>query len=266
MGTTFQTLIALVLLIFVLSVIVQAAQEFIKALLDTKASAMKQTLEKFMGNHLSVAQVQVALAQRGLDITGLENVNKEDFRQLLDAIPFEQQQLEGVVASAQATTDRIKDNIAASYDAMRAAFQQLYTKQNKQWTTVLSLVIVAALNANLIVIYGQIASDQAAQQAIMGKAMVTGTDGSAGGDQATDLGAAYVQSRNQIDKALQDYPILMRTSQFRQDFAAHPINEIAGLLIMGLLVSLGAPFWNDILKGMMGLNNTLNTSARRTTL
>jgi hypothetical protein len=28
---------------------------------------------------------------------------------------------------------------------------------------------------------------------------------------------------------------------------------------MGILVSLGAPFWNDILKGMMGVNNALNS-------
>jgi len=31
---------------------------------------------------------------------------------------------------------------------------------------------------------------------------------------------------------------------------------------MGVLVSLGAPFWNDVLKGMMGINGALNANAR----
>jgi hypothetical protein len=32
---------------------------------------------------------------------------------------------------------------------------------------------------------------------------------------------------------------------------------------MGVLVSLGAPSWNDILKGMMGINNTLNANTKK---
>jgi hypothetical protein len=35
------------------------------------------------------------------------------------------------------------------------------------------------------------------------------------------------------------------------------------LFLMGLLVSLGAPFWNDVLKGMMGVNNALNTNGKK---
>ena len=128
---TFQTLVALVLIIFVLSVIVQAIQEFAKALLATKANVMEQTLIKFMGNHLTLPQVKDALTTRGLDITALENFNKEDFRHLLDGIPFDNAQLQGIVNSAQATADQVKDNIAASYEAARASFQQgLY--QEKQ--------------------------------------------------------------------------------------------------------------------------------------
>jgi hypothetical protein len=43
---TFQTLISLVILIFVLSVMVQAVQEVIKAALKTKAGVMRQTIDK----------------------------------------------------------------------------------------------------------------------------------------------------------------------------------------------------------------------------
>ena len=264
--STFQTLVSLVLLIFVLSVIVQAIQEFIKTLLGTKAGVMEETVEKFMGDHLTLPQVRNALTLRGFDLTALENLNKEDFRHLLDGIELEDAQLKGVVASAQATVEQVKDNIAASYEAARASFQQAYAKKNKVITIILSLLVAALLNANLLILYELISSDQAAQQAIVGRAEVIGAQQAAinsSAQQQTDLGAAYAHSRDQIAKAVESYPILVRTSKFSEDFAKHPYTEVPGLLLMGLLVSLGAPFWNDILKGLVGINNTLNAGGRR---
>jgi hypothetical protein len=263
---TFQTLLCLVLLIFVLSVGVQAIQEVIKAALNTKASVMAQTIEKFMGDRLTLPQVQDALHLRGLDITALENFNKQDFRRLLDGIQFKNGQLKGIVVFAEATVEQAKDNIAASYEAARAAFQRAYTRRNKVFVVVLSLLAVIALNANVVILYELLSSDQAAQQAIVGKAVAVTLDqaGKRGDsqDQPTDLGAAYAHSRDQINKALQGYPILIRTSKFREDFENHPYSEIPGLLVMGILVALGAPFWNDVLKGMMGVNNALNTNQK----
>ena len=261
---TFQTLVALVLIIFVLSVIVQAIQEFAKAVLATKANVMKQTLIAFMGNHLTLLQITNALTARGLDITALENFNKEDFRHLLDGIPFENAQLQGIVNSAQATTDEIKNNIAASYEGARASFQQAYTKKNKLFVVGFSLLVAIILNANPIILYEQISADQVAQQAIIGKAVAVESNNSTNETSGHgDIGAAYSSSRGQIVTALRNYPILMRTNYFKQDFEDHPYTEIPGLLIMGLLVSLGAPFWNDILKSMMGLNTTLNANGNK---
>jgi hypothetical protein len=266
---TFQTLLSLVLLIFVLSVVVQALQEWIKAVLDTKATVMAQTIEKFMGTHLTLAQVQEVLHVRGLNLTALENLNRQDFRHLLNAIPFQEAQLQGIIAQAGATVDQVRDNIAASYEALRAQFQQEYTRKNKLIVALLSFFVVIVLNANVLILYEQISADQAAQQAIVGKAGKvtadqTGTTGNAP-TQSEDIGAAYSHSRDQINNVLQSYPILIRTSKFSEDFKNHPIGEIAGLLLMGILVSLGAPFWNDVLKGMMGINNALNSNSRTAT-
>src|SRR5208283_4046468 len=211
---TFQTIVSLVLLIFVLSVIVQAIQEYIKGVLNTKAGVMEDTVEQFMGNHLTLPQVRNALTLRGLDLTALENINKEDFRHLLNGIQLEDAQLKGVVALAQATVEQIKDNIAASYEAARASFQQAYTKKNKLFVIILSLLVVALLNANLIMLYEQVSSDQAAQQAIVGKAAAVSAEPVAnnGSDQRqqTDLGVAYSHNPDQLEKAIESYPILIR--------------------------------------------------------
>lgn len=256
---TLQTLLSLVLLIYVLSVIVQAVQEVMKAVLATKATVMEQTVIRFMGDRLSLPQVRDALAVRGLNIADLENFNKEDFRHLLDAIPFGEAQLRGLVAIAGASVDQLKDNIAGSYEAARGAFQRAYTKKNKLFVLGISFLVVILLNANLIVLYQKISADQAAQQAIVGQAASFIAQQGKNGSPA-DVGVAYSNSRNEIYKALQSNPVLLRTLDYPQDFSDHPYAEILGLLFMGILVSLGAPFWNDILKGLMGANNALNAS------
>ncbi len=264
---TLQTLGALVMLIWLLSVIVQFINDWLKALLGTKAEVMKQTIDKFMGPRLPLPEVEKALKLRGLDITALENFSREGFRDLLDGMTLPDQ-WNDIVTSAEASLDQIKDNIAASYEAVRACFQNEYTKRNKLIVMVLSFLVVIALNANIIILYEEIAADQVAQQTIMGQAIALNRGQQVRNvsdtSQQTDLAAAYVNSREQIDKVLQKYPILIRTTKYKEDYDKNPFFVFFGLCVMGLLVSLGAPFWNDVLKGITGVNTTLNAGAGKT--
>ncbi len=265
---TFQTLLALVVLIFVLSVIVQAVQEVLKSVLDTKAKTMAEIIDKFMGDSLPLPQVKGALQRRGLDITALEDFNKEDFRHLLDGIEFAAPQLQGIVASTTATLDQAKDNIAGAYEAARSSFQKSYTTKNKMWVIALSFLVVLVLNASLITIYEILAANQNLTQAISGTASTIvnaekSSQGTASASQTPNAAEIYDKNRKTITDDLQKYPILFRTSKYPEDLKQEPFNEIAGLLLMGLLVSMGAPFWNDVLKGMMGVNSALNTNNKR---
>lgn len=264
----FQTLLALVVLIFVLSVIVQALQEVLKSMADAKASTMAETIRKFMGDHLPLAQVQAALQTRGLEITALEHFTKDDFRHLLDGIQLASPQVQGIVVAANATVEQAKDNIAAAYEGAMVAFQKSYTNKNKKCVIGLSFLIVLALNASLIPIYETLAVNQNLSQAISGTAATIissqkPAQNPAGVSSAPSLQEVYQANRETITKDLQKYPILLRTLDYPEDFRKGAVNEIAGLLLMGMLVSLGAPFWNDVLKGMMGVNNVLNTSGKR---
>jgi hypothetical protein len=261
----FQTLLAVVIFIFVLSVIVQAAQEVLKSITNTKAAILQQTVIKFMGDHLTLAQVEDALHQRGLDITALEHFNKEDFRHLLDGIAFAGTQLQGVVKSGLPTLEETKNNVAAAFDAARASFQKAYTKKNKIVVIVISFIVVLVLNANLIMLYEDISADQVMAQAIVGKAdKATCSQATSQNPEASqqDLNSVYKSNRNCIKAALKEFPILVRTGNYADDWK-EKFNTIAGLLLMGILVSLGAPFWNDVLKGMMGVNNALNTGDKK---
>src|SRR5262249_17864180 len=168
-----QTFLALVVLIYVLCVVVQAVQEIVKSVLDTKGKTMATAINQFMGDHLELNQVRDALSRRGLGITSLEHFSKDDFRKLLDGIQFtatQIQRISDVVATPDANVDQLKEQIAASYDAARAKFQQSYTKNNKIWVIVISFAVVLGLNASLIKIYDVLSVDQKMSQAIAGTA------------------------------------------------------------------------------------------------
>jgi hypothetical protein len=264
--STLQSLTAFIALIFALSVIVQAIQEFIKKFLQTKPKAMMQALDEFMGDMLDSADVQNALKVRGLDVTALENFSTSDFRSLLDAIPFDQQKVQKLVQGGQASLDKIKDNIAGAYQGALTKFQKIYEGKNKQIAAVLSVVLVLILNANVIFLYENISADPATQQAIMSKVQTivsananakagTSDDPSA---QADALGKSYETTRDDIATVLNTDTMLLRTKLYPDEFAKHRLKTILGLLLMGGLVSLGAPFWNDVLKGATGVNNAFN--------
>jgi len=264
--STLQTLIALVVLIFVLSVIVQALQDILKLFLDTKAATLQQIIIRFMGDHLKLDQVQDTLKRRGLDITALDHFSKDDFRTLLDGIKFEDTQLQGIVAKEQASLAEAKDQIAAAYEGARANFQKIYALKNKKIAVAISFVVVLTLNASAIRLYEILSANQTMSQAISGTAAtVLGNEKNNGGTaQPTDLADVYAKNRTVIESDLQKYPILLRTGKYSEDLGKEPANEILGLVVMALLVSLGAPFWNDVLKGITGVNNALNSGGKTT--
>ena len=262
-----QSLTAVIALIFALSVIVQAVQEFIKGFLETKSGAMTQALDDFMGDMLKSSQVESALQARGLDVSALESLSTPDFRSLLDAIPFEQQKVQKLVQDGQASLDKIKDNIAGSYQGALAKFQKIYQRKNKQIAALLSLILVLILNANVIFLYEDISADPATQQAIMYKvqtivaanANAKGGTSDTGSPGVADLQKSYQATRDNIATVLNTDTTLVRTKLYwTHDLPRHWLKTILGLLLMAGLVSLGAPFWNDVLKGATGVNNAFN--------
>lgn len=273
-----QTFLALVVLIYVLCVIVQAVQEIVKWLLSMKAKTMAGVIQNFMGkNLLTVGQVETALSNRGLDITALEHYNKDNFRSLLNGIQFtaeqvpEIQKLLGVQnapadpAAVNQLVEQFKDHAAAAYDAAMAKFQQSYTRNNKKWVIGLSFVVVLALNASVIHIYEVLAVNQTMSQAIAGTAMTIANGNQSVPKDCPPEAQIYCKNRDAIKSDLKQYPILFRTGEYPKLASEQIPMEILGLVLMGALVSLGAPFWNDVLKGINGVNNALNTGGKKTT-
>lgn len=263
----FQTFLALAVLIYVLCVIVQAVQEALKSVLSMKAKTMSEVINRFMGDQLTLEQVTSALKLRGLSISALEHFNKDDFRYLLDGVQFTEQQLQQIpkiVALQNATIEQLKDHISASFDGALAGFQKSYAKYNKRWVIGISFAVVLLLNASVIKIYKILSVNEKMSQAIVASAStIVNTNRSVqNGTASNDPTVVLFNDRKAISDDLQKYPILLRTAKYPDDIRDDPANDVCGLLVMGILVSLGAPFWNDVLKSATGINNALNSGGQ----
>ncbi|HWW84395.1 MAG TPA: hypothetical protein VNZ26_12375, partial [Vicinamibacterales bacterium] len=138
-----------------------------------------------------------------------------------------------------------------------------YTSKNKTFAIIISFIVVLALNANVLMLYQELAADQVMTQAMVGKASTFVNSSQSGNIASASLENTYQASRKTIGDLVAKYPPIVRDSAYKTDFSERPASAVIGLLLMGFLVSLGAPFWNDILKGMMGVNNVLNTNVKK---
>lgn len=150
------------------------------------------------------------------------------------------------------------DALESWYDTVMQGFEERYARHMRSLAFFISLVVVVITNADVIHLYKRLATDDVSKQRILAQseqiqkqyaALLT----------APDTPPAKVQDlRNemnaQIDQLTLTYPAL----------GLEPLNYTGfrwytpiGWLIMALLLSLGAPFWQDTLESLFALKNLL---------
>jgi hypothetical protein len=286
------SIIATLAIVLGLSLVVQALQQIAKQWLDLKSKYMKlQLLSMFdrslfegegAGIVLSglrsiktlvksadkdanaiVGGIERVLRNYGYrDLELLQQMNEKQLRDLLSTIDW--QKVPGAKDIA-GQLDRINKDIDRWFGFAKDGFQQLYERRMKTWSFMLSLVLVVALNASIFDVYRQFSANAPLRDATLKwteQMIAKGRDTTAMAPLLND--AAITQSiRSQVDSVRailnsETFEILgwkeghfktIGTQQWLGNWVAH----IGGWLLMTLLVSLGAPFWYDLLGALLGL-------------
>lgn len=292
-------LIATIAVILGLSLIVHAVQQIIKHLFDMKSSYMRaQLLALFSGpaepnswqaNLQSVARnaekrasdeakklvtaIGNALPSFGFpDMHLLENADGAKLKAIIESLPS------NVVDGFTGKLDAITAKIDLWFDTTKAAFQEHYERRMRVWSFILSTAVVLSLNANLFFIYSTFSSDEVMRNSALkfGEAMVLQEDDS---PFSRALDAEPVTAKRdsmlaaRVDSQLAKVKSILdeKTFQFFQwtparwtGFWCTDSWGARGLTILGwfamiLLVSLGSPFWYDVLRSIMNIKNKLKT-------
>lgn len=181
----------------------------------------------------------------------------------------------------------IVDRVNVWFDTVMQSFDERYNRSMKTVTLIICALVVILLNANIINIYREISTNDARRSLVLQTAdryRASQTNQNANTNQtavngAEDLEKLYEEGRSVINKNIADYtslgfkgpswmlavPDWIKGTGFYANPEYHSLEfrfwqaarTVIGWLIMTLLLSAGAPFWQDTLESLFGLKNLL---------
>jgi hypothetical protein len=220
-----------------------------------------------------VDQLEAATKSFGYkDLELLETISADDMKRLVKSLPM--------FARAKEEWKLVEKDIGTWLTFTQRGFQDLYQRRMKLWSFIVSAVVVLILNANLIEVYGEFSMNKPVRDAAVamaGKFVARPRDSILVKEKTGVKDTSYVVIKpdslivKEIQKSLSDVQQIAASktfqvfrwtkasvAQFYGDrwYVIWP-TALLGWLAMTLLVSLGAPFWYDLLKMLMGLKNKL---------
>lgn len=215
------------------------------------------------------------------DLEALENVTAEKLKQIIGSIDWKN------VPGADKVQLKIKDiekEIDTWFDIAKQSYQDLYERRMKYWAFIISAVVVVLFNANLLDVYREFSTNKTTRDAAVKMAekfVAMPRDSILVMEKTAARETTYVAVRpdSLIAKDIQEslariqsvvgsnsFQLLRWTKSYRDALISDWLGvqwfknwakSLFGWLGMALLVSLGAPFWYDFLKSVMGVKQWL---------
>jgi hypothetical protein len=284
---TLDTVIALIVVILMLSLIVQSVQSLLKKWFKLKSETILKSLddlfkyadsEKLAGiaSDKLVEALKVELVKLGRTTSdgraAIDSIAKEDLLKILTKIKF---------PGAEDSVAKFQEQVHTWYDTAMQSFEERHTRRMKTYSLVVSIFVVIILNANFFDIYKNISTNDAMRGSIISKRADVETRLQAAGAQteveAGDLEQrriALEKERAALDELLAQNPVFGFTPLEVSDVSdffharnywsanadkriAYALQLVAGWAIMVMLLSIGAPFWQDALESLFGVKNLL---------
>jgi hypothetical protein len=187
-------------------------------------------------------------------------------------------ELKAVIALPQRLS-LIPGKVEVWYDTIMRGFDERYTRSMKNFSLAISFAVVALLNANLFDIYRGISANESKRNLIAQSSERIASrlrEQQAANSQQINqtLDDWSKQSYEEIEKNASLYTALGFTGpRWIVDAWKNPqwppaqkiIETVAGWLISTLLLSAGAPFWQETLESLFGLKNFLRKKDRANT-
>jgi hypothetical protein len=257
------------------------------------ASTSPTVVEKAMKIRAALTPVLSAV----LDPSGNVNVNLlvrnvvalprelklADLDALLDQIAAEVPALKTQVSEAKAelatvnahivqVTAKVRariDDMETWYDTAMQGFEERYARHMRTFALVLGLTIAFVLNADIFFIFNRLSKDDLSRQRVINQGQVIQTRYAEQMRKAVDasktepeLEAITRQLQTELQENTKSYNGFAVSPLERENWGDDPRKRewwgaFFGCLVMGSLISLGAPFWQDTLESIFALKNLL---------
>lgn len=210
----------------------------------------------------------------------LEKMSVAEFKKVCETLP--------VVSRAKDEIRRVRHEVDTWFPITKGAFQDLYERRMKLWSFLIGAATVVVLNANVIEIYREFSTDKVVREAAIAWAnrVVSAPADSVLQHQRTapkEMTSVQANSDQQFRKGIEQHLAEIEsvvrakgfqvlrwrqaerdaflTGWFSMGWLKNLVKSLFGWFGMTLLVSLGAPFWYDFLKTVMGFKNSFKEQA-----
>ena len=272
--------IGLMLMYLVLSMLATVINEFIATQLKLRATTLKDGLQHILDdatlrtafyNHGLIASGNDAvgggdhvsyLSGRGFALAVLGSLNPTNplstFAEVESAIKrldnsHIRDTLLAQLTTANGDMEKLRDNLAHAFDGMMDRVSGIYKRYLKRISLVVGIVMAGLMNADTIKVGTSLWKDGSVRAQMVEVARSFNANPSAGGADTSlkDVEGAITQAQETLRPLPIGWP-----DQPNLRSAGSYIMKIVGLLLTGFAISLGAPFWFDLLGKFMNLRGT----------
>ncbi|HSE24383.1 MAG TPA: hypothetical protein VLB68_22135 [Pyrinomonadaceae bacterium] len=273
---TLDTVIALVIVLLILSLVVQSIQSIVKKWLRLKSRSLLNSLEDLF-------KYIDAEALTNKSASALVTEIKEEFSKLGRVSLFKRPMIDSIAKEdlikilGKKNLDALSNEVEKWYDTAMQGFEERYTRHMKSIAICISIVVVVFFNANFFQVYRKISNNDVLrnsliekqaevqkqlnsvqpnqpQEATVEQLKLEINELQAAMDQTINLGLEPIKLRDLKDFALG-----------QGDWSGPPggrwfiqvLQVLSGWAVMVMLLSVGAPFWQDALESLFGVKNLL---------
>lgn len=179
----------------------------------------------------------------------------------------------GFVATLPAKLGQVSAKIDEWHSIIMQGFEERYVRSMKTFALVISFITVMLLNANVFAIYRLISSNEQVRSSLISaapdinKKLNDFKNNQASAEQTqADIVKITQDAVGQVKQNASLYnsfgfkgPSWIATVKNKPSiiFTSKALETLGGWLVMTLLLSVGAPFWQDALESLFGLKNML---------
>jgi hypothetical protein len=164
------------------------------------------------------------------------------------------------ILTAGASVDTLRTNLAKSFDSTMERLSGVYSRQLKWISLAVGLVLAAAINADTFAVSEALWADRSNEQMTgLARSIVSkGVEGilptaKTDADFAKNL-SSTADSLGRARASLRPLPLGWHSAESLSVYGF--LQKVAGLLLTGIALMLGAPFWFDALSSFMRVRGT----------
>lgn len=255
-----------------------------------------------LGTLQQQVQTDLATAQSSNDaakVSGLKNL-ETGLQKLTSALTAVCQAFASAIAPLKLQLQAVEN----WYDIVMRSFEERYNRAMKTWAFFIGLAVAICLNANIFSVYQDIATNEAMRTAIVqagettlqklkeaqlnaqssnekkdapGQQTAPGQQEKKNAEPPVDLKKQFEDKRKEIQKEVEDYQRFgfQTWGEWKKQAAEHwhagllrfvwfLFTTGLGWVLMAALLSVGAPFWQDVLESLFGVKNFLRKRSGNT--